>query len=287
MNATNGLPTRRNLTLLATAIAASVAAGCATTPVSPAGSAQVRQKLEQLVTDPGLASRAPVALQEAASAVRLAEQPLADDPALGAHRVYMADRKVEIARARAETRAAEDQRATLGEERESARLAARTREADATRADAEAASRQAATEAAELQRQIATLKAEATERGLVLTLGDVLFATGQSTLQGGATTSLDQLVTFLKRYPNRSITIEGHTDNVGSDVTNQGLSERRASAVRDYLVRQGIGVSRLSSMGLGESQPVADNGTSYGRQQNRRVVMIISEPVRTAEAAVL
>jgi outer membrane protein OmpA-like peptidoglycan-associated protein len=287
MNANNGLPTRRILGVLATAIAAIVAAGCASTPVSPPGSAEVRQKLEQLVSDPALASRAPVALQEAATAVRLAEQPLADDPVLGAHRVYIADRKVEIARARAETRAAEDKRATMGEERESARLAARTREADTARSDAQTAGRLAAAEAAELQRQIATLKAEATERGLVLTLGDVLFATGQSSLRGGATASLDQLVTFLKRYPARNIAIEGHTDNVGSDVSNQGLSERRANAVQGYLVRQGIDATRISASGFGESQPVADNGTSDGRQQNRRVVMIISEPARPAEAAVL
>lgn len=292
MNATHAIPTRRNLTLLATAVATIAAAGCASAPVSPAGSAEVRQKLSQLEGDPALASRAPVAMQEAATAVRLAEQPLADEPDLAAHRVYMADRKVEIARSRAETRAAEDQRATMGEERESARLAARTREADsarsdatAARADAASAERLAEAEAAELQRQIASLKAEATERGLVLTLGDVLFATGQSDLKAGAASSLDQLVAFLKRYPARSIAIEGHTDSVGSDISNQGLSERRANTVKGYLVRQGIDPTRVTSAGLGESQPVADNGTSFGRQQNRRVVMIISEPVRAADAA--
>ena len=264
-----------------------VLAGCATAPRSPEGAAEVRSKLTQLQSDPNLADRAPVALQEAEAAVRVAEEPLAKgkDAALGAHRVYMADRKVEIAIAQASTRYAEDQRARLGEERERARLDARTREADRARADADAtrasaadAASSAAREAADLQRQVDALQAKATDRGLVLTLGDVLFTSGRADLKVGATSNLDRLVTFLSQYPSRNIEIEGHTDSVGSDDYNQDLSQRRADSVRSYLMQQGINSQRIAASGKGEHQPVADNDSAGGRQLNRRVEIIIENP---------
>jgi hypothetical protein len=115
--------------LIATVVASVLLATCATAPVQPAGSAEVRSKLTQLQADPNLGSRAPLAIEEADVAVRAAEQPQADAQ-LAQHRVYMADRKVETARAQAETRFAEDQRGALSEQRESARLASRTREAE-------------------------------------------------------------------------------------------------------------------------------------------------------------
>ena len=114
-----------------------VLAGCASAPLAPPGAAEVRTKLTSLQSDPNLAERAPAAIKDAEAAVRTAEQPVSKaDADLGAHRVYMADRKVEIAMARASTRYAEDQRAKLGDERDRARLDARTREADAARIDA-------------------------------------------------------------------------------------------------------------------------------------------------------
>lgn len=282
--------------LLATAIAAIVVAGCVATPTAPLGALEVRRKLTELTADPQLGTRAPAALQEAAAAVRVAEEGIVDEPVLGEHRVYVADRRIEIARARAETRYAEDQRRTLGEERDRDRLAARTREADAAqdaavvaRADASAArddaaatSQRAAAESAELQRQIDALQLEATERGLILTLGDVLFTTGQSNLRGNTSEALDKLVTFLKQYETRTVEIEGHTDNVGSDSSNQALSERRANAVRTYLVRAGIANTRLTVAGLGETQPIGSNESEAGRQENRRVVLVISNPEPTA-----
>jgi len=226
----------------------------------------------------------------------------------------MADRQVEIARAKAATRYAEVERTRFAEEREAARLAARTLEADnarddadmaradanrarddASRASADAnrarddaerarlaanaakstAAADAASQAAELQRQIDALEAQATDRGLVLTLGDVLFTTGSAQLQGGASARLDKLVSFLNQYPDRTVLIEGHTDNIGNADYNQGLSQQRAESVRNYLTQQGIGSQRLSASGLGLTQPVADNSSSAGRQQNRRVEIII------------
>jgi outer membrane protein OmpA-like peptidoglycan-associated protein len=278
--------------LAAMAVMSLTVVGCATAPQSPPGAAEVRSKLTRLQTDPNLGSRAPVEIREAAAAVQIAEQPVPKDAALGEHRVYMADRKVEIAMAKASTRYAEDQRAGLDRERAQARLDARTREADraqrqtamakseaeASRAGAAASAADAARNAAELQRQIAALKAEATDRGLVLTLGNVLFATGRSDLKPGGVNSLDKLVVFLNEYPERTAAIEGHTDNVGSDDSNRTLSRNRAESVRSYLLQQGIESWRLTATGMGETRPVADNGSESGRQQNRRVEIIIANP---------
>jgi outer membrane protein OmpA-like peptidoglycan-associated protein len=303
MNTTLPTPRRSLKSLTIAAAVLCVLAACATTPQSPEGAAEVRSKLTRLQSDPDLADRAPLAVNEAEAAVRIAEEPVGKDAELGAHRVYLADRKVEIAIAQANTRFAEDQRAKLTEDRERARLAARTREADRARADADAAragaadaariasadaasaralaadaAGTAAHEAAELQRQIDELQAKATDRGLVLTLGDVLFTSGRADLKAGVASNLGRLATFLNQNPGRNVEIEGHTDNVGSDEYNQALSQRRADSVRSFLIQQGIGPERIRTSGKGEHQPVADNESGGGRQQNRRVEVIIENP---------
>ena len=280
--------------VFATAVSFLVAS-CATAPQNPPGSAEVRSKLTALQSNSSLADQVPVELREAEAAVLAAEAPVGKDVALGAHRVYMADRKVEIAMATASTRYAEDQRAALSQARDDARLNARTQEAD--RARRETATAQSATDAAlasaavaakeadELQRQIDVLEAEATDRGLVLTLGDVLFGTGRSDLTSGGTNTLDKLVVFLNNYPDRNVVIEGHTDDVGSHEMNQTLSQHRADSVKFYLVQQGIRHKRLAASGMGETQPIADNQSPSGRQQNRRVEVIINNPQSVVPAA--
>jgi len=160
------------------------------------------------------------------------------------------------------------------------RASAAVSAADAAR-DAAAAARNAE----DLQRQIAALEAEATDRGLVLTLGNTLFATGRSDLRPGGATSLDKLVVFLNEYPDRNVAIEGHTDDVGSLGMNQTLSQQRADSVRSYLVQQGIQSRRLTASGMGETQPIADNLSDSGRQQNRRVEVIIENPSSAIPAA--
>jgi outer membrane protein OmpA-like peptidoglycan-associated protein len=266
-----GVTLRR--TLIATSVASVLLAACAAAPIKPDGAAEARSKLTQLQSDPNLAGRAPVAVKEADAAVQAAEQPQADQE-LGAHKVYLADRKVEIARAQAETSFAEDQRAVLSAQREGARLLARTQEADA----AHLAAASSAQQTAELQRQIDAMQAKPTDRGLVVTLGDVLFDTGRAGLKPGATSNLNKLVAFLNQYPDRTVVIEGYTDSVGGEDYNQGLSERRADSVKSYLAAQGISSIRLSALGKGESEPVAGNDSAAGRQQNRRVEVIISNP---------
>lgn len=280
---------KRGSGLAAMALSTIVIASCAMSPEAPQGALDARNDLTSLQNNPNLADRARVELREAEEAVRLAEQPLSEsEAALGEHRVYMAETAVAIAEAKATTRYAEDQRAKLGDERDAARLRSRTQEverarneadlAQSSQADAAAASAQ---KAEEYQRQIDALQAEITDRGVVLTLGDVLFATGSAELQGGASSNLNKLVSFLKEYPERRVQIEGHTDNVGSAEFNQRLSQRRADSVRSYLTQEGISSQRLSSTGIGMSRPVANNDSASGRQQNRRVEIIIENPSRS------
>lgn len=128
-----------------------------------------------------------------------------------------------------------------------------------------------------MEAELAALKAKKTERGLVLTLGDVLFESGQATLKTGAYGTLDRLATVLKDNDGRTVVIEGHTDNVGSDMNNQGLSERRAESVRGALMQRGVASGQIDAVGRGESSPVATNDEAAGRQQNRRVELIFSE----------
>ncbi|MCL7945372.1 OmpA family protein [Marinobacter sp. ATCH36] len=256
---------------------------CAMAPETPPAALEVREKLTELQRNPEMARNARIELRDAEAAVELAEQPLDnDETALSDHRVYMADRMVEIARATGTTRQMEVERERMGEQRDAARLAARTREADAARADADsarssevAAAAMSAKEAEEMQRQIDELEAEATERGLVLTLGDVLFATGSAELQGGSNRNLEKLVDFLNKYPEKGVLIEGHTDNIGSAQFNQNLSLQRAESVRRYLIDHGVQSRRLNVSGLGLERPVASNESATGRQQNRRVEVII------------
>ncbi|HSC07592.1 MAG TPA: OmpA family protein [Steroidobacteraceae bacterium] len=283
MNTTGNYTRYRANTLIAVAVSL-VLAACAAAPLKSTGAADARAKLTVLQSDVNLANRAPVSIKEAEAAVVAAEASQTDEEE-AVHLAYLADRKVEIAKAEAETQFSEDQRVKLSEQRESARLDARTHEADV--AKSQVATAQAETVAVrssaeqqteELQRQIDELEARPTDRGLVLTLGDVLFTTGMADLKVGATNSLDKLAAFLNHYPDRSALIEGHTDSAGSDDYNMGLSQRRADSVKSYLMGQGIGSMRLAAAGKGESQPLAGNDSAAGRQQNRRVEVIIDNP---------
>ena len=110
---------------------------------------------------------------------------------------------------------------------------------------------------------------------MVLTLGDVLFDTGRAELNPGAARTLDQLAAFLKENTERTVAIEGYTDATGTEQGNQVLSERRANSVKNALTDRGIASARISARGFGEASPVASNNTAAGRQQNRRVEVVL------------
>ena len=135
---------------------------------------------------------------------------------------------------------------------------------------------------AQLIKELSELNGKQTDRGIVLTLGDVLFATGKADLSLSANASIDKLAQFLLNHPNRNLSIEGHTDNVGSDSYNDALSERRAESVKRALVDKGVGTERITTKGLGKRSPVASNATAQGRQLNRRVeVVVLNEEVKS------
>jgi outer membrane protein OmpA-like peptidoglycan-associated protein len=124
------------------------------------------------------------------------------------------------------------------------------------------------------------------DRGVVLTLGDVVFDAGKASLQPSAMTAIDRLAQLLGVYPERSVRIEGHTDSLGDDAANQLLSERRAAAVRDALLARGVAAARVEAVGYGETRPIADNRTENGRQNNRRIEIVLSDERGAADAGV-
>ena len=165
-------------------------------------------------------------------------------------------------------------------QRQAVLIQARERESQKSADQASDARRQAdasALRADSLEAELADLKLQKTERGLVLTLGDVLFDTGQATLKPGAFETLDRLAMALREKSARKVLIEGHTDNVGSDESNRGLSERRAQSVQSALIQRAVARSQITALGKGENFPIASNDSADGRQSNRRVELIFTE----------
>lgn len=175
----------------------------------------------------------------------------------------------------------------LTAERERVVLDARTREAQSAQQQAQLAQQQADAarmRVSQLTQELAEFKARETDRGLVLTIGDVLFEYDRADLKPGALRNLYPLVIFLRENPTRNVAIEGHADSTGSDSYNLDLSQRRAESVRAFLVQSGVGFEQLSIRGLGEEYPVASNANEAGRQQNRRVeVTVLNDGQRTTQ----
>ena len=275
---------RRSLFVIATC----VVLGCASTPESVE---RVRADLREAEADPAVASGASVELHEARKAVDRLEEA-ADDDASDTeieHLVYLADQKIQIARTAATEEQMRRQVDELAQKREQLRLRARstvadraTARAEAAEADATAARReleQARARAEQIEIEFQSVQARETERGLILTMrDDVLFAVDSAELQPGARDALDEVARFLKEYPDRALAIEGHTDDTGSDAYNQSLSTRRAESVARELERDGVPRARIDVRGFGESKPIAPNDNAAGRQQNRRVEIVVENP---------
>lgn len=283
--------------LLALAIAAS---GCAS-PVPPTSLVEAENSYAQAAGDPQIANNAPVYLYEAKKdldAAQRAWQADPEDPKVE-HLSYVAEKRVAIARELALQRVADDEARALARERDRTLIEARAKQVDLARIAAEQArareeearlaakqamdrEEQARATAAALEEQLAELKAKKTDRGTVVTLGDVLFDFGRATLRGGAQQDLYPLVTFLRENPERELLIEGHTDSVGSEAYNLNLSQQRAESVQRFLQANGVAAGRMAMRGFGEARPVASNESDAGRQQNRRVEIVILDPGKRA-----
>jgi outer membrane protein OmpA-like peptidoglycan-associated protein len=270
--------------------------GCASTPKSNPDLESARSIVQAAQADPNAAKYAQLDLQTAKSDLAIADAAFVrhDEPSI-AQPAYMAAQNARLAQLRGAAKA-DDARVAAGQaERDSILLAARTNQVDsanratnaANRAtdDAKIARDQANENSARLQSELDALKAKPTDRGLVLTLGDVLFETGSSTLSPGAGRNMDRLVQFLTDHPERMVQIDGFTDSVGTDSFNLDLSQHRADAVRYELVSRGISSTRIASQGYGKAYPVASNSESSGRQLNRRVEVVIGSDNGTAIAA--
>jgi outer membrane protein OmpA-like peptidoglycan-associated protein len=274
--------------LTALGIALAIAA-CASTPKPNEALESARTIVQAAEADPNAAKYAALDLQSAKTDLAVADAAsMRHDEAGIAQPAYMAAQSARLAQLKGAAKA-DDARVAAGQaERDSILLAARNNQVDsANRAtDAAKIARDQATEnSARLQAEIDALKAKPTDRGLVLTLGDVLFETGSSTLSPGAGRNLDRLVQFLTEHPDRLVQIDGFTDSIGTDSFNQDLSQRRADAVRFALLSRGISSARVGTQGYGKSYPVASNSESSGRQLNRRVEVVIGADDGAAIAA--
>jgi len=291
--------------------------GCASSKQEHATRAQLeraRFAYRQAETDPNVQAYAQLRLGEAQRAIQAAEA--AKDLEEKQHLAYIAEKRAMIASTAAATtkteqdamqlsressavllqkrdrelKAARAEMAAKGREAEQIRMPseARPRAADSSAREAEQARMQAEAEAkaraaeqakaAAVMKELSELRAQQTDRGLVLTVGDVLFAVGKAEVAPGGQRSIDQLAQFLKTYPRRRVLIEGHTDNTGNEDFNVKLSQQRADAVRSLLVARGVAPERIATRGYGPKYPIVENDTPAGRQQNRRVgILVLNE----------
>lgn len=296
---------------------------CATTPVPPPELVEARAAVHTAETNADVLAKAPMELKKATETLNRANllhakgEPLAEVSS-AAHvakqqaRTAMAvaqakssedairNAEADRERARADVRSAEAQRARMqanvaqqqamnaeqraaGAEQRASGAEQRASGAEQQAASAQAQANEAQLQAATLQQRLAELQAKQTERGVLVTLGDVLFEFNRAEVKPTAAASLHKLADFLQQYPGRRVLIEGHTDNVGSDAYNENLSRRRAEAVARQLEAMGVQAPRVTVIGYGKSYPVADNSTDTNRALNRRVEVYLSDndqPVR-------
>ena len=272
---------KRSYNLILAAAVTTLLAACTTTPDRIEELEVARAVVPQVESSP----RAGVAATQIADARKALDRAnkLAESGAKVDEIQFeagVAARNAQIANEKILTAQAQEEVAKGTAERQAVLIQARENEARRSGQQAEAAQQQAQMaerRASTLEEQLSELKAKKTDRGMVLTLGDVLFDTGLANLKPGAYSTIDRLATVLKESPDRKVMIEGHTDAVGADEYNQALSERRASAVQTALLERGVRSDQISALGKGETFPVASNDNAAGRQQNRRVEMVFTD----------
>ena len=262
------------------AIRGAVVIGAAALVLSCAGRSsesleEARSAVAAARTDAQVVAQASDQLNEAEQALDRAEGAFrggADQDEID-HLAYLAEQRAGIAQALADERVALAEIEELGGQREELLLEARDRQIRV------------------LETELAELQAERTDRGLLITLSDdILFDVDQADLKPGGAQQLARLADFLRQHPDRNVVIEGHTDSTASDSYNLALSQRRANAVEEFLITQGVDPIRIGAIGYGEQLPVATNETAAGRQANRRVEIVVldaGEPIPPRRAALL
>ncbi len=293
-----------NKMMLKSAVLASaiLLGACSSMPTTTPLLDQARGDFIAANNTPQVSSLAPLEFKAASDALELANAAAARKESLTEidKLAYIAKQKIATAREVAKQKGAEADIANSGKVRDQVRLEARTAEAERARADANAAQAQAAAaqgaaadaqrqaadaesrtreaqaRAASLEAMMADLQAKKTERGMIITIGDVLFATGQATLTQAGMANLRKLADVLTQNPERTVLVEGFTDSVGAAAYNQELSEKRAASVRNALLGMGIAPERVAMKGYGKLYPVANNDSPGNRQLNRRVEIVLS-----------
>ncbi|WP_395704126.1 OmpA family protein [Aquabacterium sp.] len=304
-------------TLAATSLAAVLALGaCSSVPPTPPALLEARAAVQTAESDADVLAKAPVELRKATESLNRANMLQAKGESLAevSSAAHIAQQQARTAMAIAQAARNEDAIRGAEAERERARADVRTLEAQraqvqarvaqqkaaaaearasgaeqqaasaqAQASEAQAQANEAQVRAAALKQQLAELQAQQTERGTLVTLGDLLFEFNRAEIKPAAQGELAKLAEFLKAYPDRRVLIEGHTDSIGSDAYNEQLSRRRAEAVATALERMGVAAPRVTVIGYGKQYPVADNSTDTNRAMNRRVEVYLSnnnQPVR-------
>ncbi|MEQ1621240.1 MAG: OmpA family protein [Methylococcales bacterium] len=284
----------KNTSFPLTLIAVAVMAGCAAVPTPSLNEAH--SSYNSARTNPEVTNQAQLELKDASDSLNKADFALNDgeDDETVNHFAYLAKQQVGIAQETAKRKTAEIAVTNAAAQRNLVRLDARTAEADAAKQQAANAQKTVNEQATQLavaganaerdqaliaaqEQLLKDLNAKQTERGLVVTLSDVLFRTGKAQLKSGGVRDVNKVADFLNQYPKYKVLVEGHTDSVGTDENNQELSERRANSVRNAFIDTGISSDRVNARGYGEGFPVADNDTNGGRQLNRRVEIVLSD----------
>jgi len=264
---------------------AGILSGCAASPPQRNGQLeQARIDVRSLEQDPDAQSAAQQQLQEARADLQRANDAFDKHRSSDevTHLAYLADREADAGKALAEESRAHQQLAKANEERSRILLDARTQESQRAREQAQNAREETQRAQGELQKEqqeLSELKTRQTQRGLELTLAsDLLFNTGSAELKPGGTLQINRLADFMRGNPRTRVIIEGYTDSTGNAAHNEQLSQQRAQAVASALETQGVMMDRIQTVGRGQDYPVASNGSSAGRQQNRRVDIILSDP---------
>ncbi|HEX5056339.1 MAG TPA: OmpA family protein [Gammaproteobacteria bacterium] len=274
----------------------SVTVGCSSTmPPRDAAVESARRDFLVIAQEPYIQQYAPIAYANAKKSIDETERLWREGASAEEleHQAYLARKKVAIAREEAGLNRSEQQideaeghrKDVLLEAREqqlqsaNRRAATAEEQAEFMRMDAEHARGDAErmqSQAGQLSQELSDIEARQTERGLVITLNNILFDSNKAELKPGADNSLDRIASVLQEHPEHSLVVEGFTDSLGEEKHNAELSGQRAEAVKSALVQRGVSADRIDTRGYGERFPIATNDTSTGRQLNRRVEIIVS-----------